>query len=148
MTYEQIVEMLQRIDKSYSHWMKRAGIPVPQTEVHRKYDWLHIDAPFGLLVHNIMDDPIFIYANNTAQKIFNYTLDEFLRLPSRLSAANTEQSDRNRLLQEVEDYGISQGYTGVRINKQREQFQISKGRVWKVLDDSQKRIATAAMIWV
>lgn len=148
MTYEQIVEMLQRIDKSYSHWMMGAGIPVPSTEIYRKYDWLHTDAPFGLLVHNTMDDPIFIYANNTAQKIFNYTLDEFLRLPSRLSAANTEQSDRNRLLQEVEDYGISEGYTGARINKQGEQFQISKGSVWKILDDSQKRIATAAMIWV
>lgn len=148
MTYEQMMEMLQRIDKSYAHWMKGETIPVPQTEVNHKYDWLHMEAPFGLLVHNAMNDPIFIYANNTAQKIFNYTLDEFLMLPSRLSAANTEQSDRNRLLQEVEDYGISQGYTGDRINKQGEKFHISKGSVWKILDNSQKRIATAAMIWV
>ncbi|WP_392561729.1 MEKHLA domain-containing protein [Orbus sturtevantii] len=148
MTHEEIIEILKMIDNAYSYWMNGERLPVPSAEIHRRYEWLNNDAPFGLLVHNCMDDPIFIYANKTAQKIFNYTLDEFLVLPSRLSAADTGQSDRNRLLKEVEEQGISEGYTGTRINKQGEKFNISKGSIWKVIDESHIKIATAAMIWV
>ncbi|MFD8646950.1 MEKHLA domain-containing protein [Streptomyces mirabilis] len=45
------------------------------------------DAPFGLLAHDTSADPIFIYANSTAQRCFEYTWHEFVRLPFRLSAA-------------------------------------------------------------
>lgn len=148
MTKEDITALLQIMEKSYLHWTQGEELPVPEAEIYRKYDWLDNDAPFGLLVHNTMDDPIFIYANKAAQKIFNYTLEEFLSLPSRLSASTSAQTDRNRLLQEIEDNGIAHGYKGIRINKQGEKFTISKGSIWQIIDDSGKRFGTAAMIWV
>jgi MEKHLA domain len=48
-------------------------------------DWLY-DAPFGLLAHDTSADPLFVYANRTAQERFGYTWDEFVGLSSRLSA--------------------------------------------------------------
>ena len=43
-------------------------------------------------------DPHFIYANKTAQDCFGYSWDEFLALPSRLSAETQDQAERQRLL--------------------------------------------------
>ncbi|ABW14794.1 conserved hypothetical protein [Parafrankia sp. EAN1pec] len=41
-------------------------------------------APFGLLAHDASTDPLFVYANKTAQQRFEYTWDEFVGMPSRL----------------------------------------------------------------
>ena len=39
-----------------------------------------------LLMHGNEADPVFCYANRTAQRLWGLTWDEFIRLPSRLSA--------------------------------------------------------------
>ncbi len=44
------------------------------------------DAPAALLMHGNEADPVFCYANRTAQGLWGLTWDEFIRLPSRLSA--------------------------------------------------------------
>lgn len=146
MTKEEIKTLLQMVEKSYLHWTKGEDLPIPEAEIYHKYDWLHNKAPFGLLVHNTMDDPIYIYANEFAQKVFGYTLDEFLSLPSRLNTLPSGQADRNRLLQDIESNGIANGYTGMRVSKRGEKFTISQGIIWQVLDDSGKRFGTAAMV--
>ena len=48
--------------------------------------WLYEHAPFGLLAHDTSADPRFVYANSTAQGCFGYAWEEFVGLPSRLSA--------------------------------------------------------------
>jgi hypothetical protein len=49
--------------------------------------WIYEDAPFVLLAHDTSTDPRFGYANRTAQRCFEYDWDEFVEMPSRLSAA-------------------------------------------------------------
>ena len=56
-------------------------------------DWLY-DAPFGLLAHDTSADPLFVYANRMAQERFGYTWDEFVGLPSRLSAGGQAREER------------------------------------------------------
>ncbi|TCJ36638.1 MEKHLA domain-containing protein [Parafrankia sp. BMG5.11] len=49
--------------------MLPAGYPV-EADVAR---WLYDAAPFGLLAHDTSADPLFVYANTTAQRHFEYT---------------------------------------------------------------------------
>ena len=59
------------------------------------------DAPAALLMHGNEADPVFCYANRTAQRLWGLTWDEFIRLPSRLSAEPLVQAERDRLLARV-----------------------------------------------
>ena len=63
--------------------------------------WLYRDAPFVVLAHGTDPDPRFIYANKAAQACFGYSWDEFLALPSRLSAEPADRAERQTLLDRV-----------------------------------------------
>jgi len=79
--------------------------------------WLYQDARFCLVAHNRDPDPRFIYANMSAQACFEYPWDEFLRLPSRLSAEEVSREGRQRLLDAVTRDGVITNYCGVRITR-------------------------------
>ena len=55
-------------------------------------------APFVLVSHGVQPDPIFCFANESAQKLWRMSWDEFTALPSRLSAEPEAQEERQRLL--------------------------------------------------
>lgn len=57
--------------------------------------WLYENAPFALLAHDRSEDPRFFYANNTAQACFGYSWQEFIGMPSRLSAEAPNREDGN-----------------------------------------------------
>ncbi|HEX4221535.1 MAG TPA: MEKHLA domain-containing protein, partial [Pseudonocardiaceae bacterium] len=56
--------------------------------------WLYHEAPFGLLAHDATTDPVFVYANESAQHAFGYDWAEFTTLPSRLSAGPQDRAER------------------------------------------------------
>jgi hypothetical protein len=61
--------------------------------------------------------------------------DEFIRLPSRLSAELLVQAERDRLLARVRSRGFIDDYQGVRIAKDDTRFRISDAVVWMVVVD-------------
>ena len=95
-------------------------------------DWLYAKAPFVVLAHSTADDPKFIYANKAAQACFGYSLDEFLALPSRLSAEAPQQAARQALLEKVSRDGFITGYSGVRVAKSGMRFTIEDGVLWEL----------------
>ncbi|MFA6115666.1 MAG: MEKHLA domain-containing protein [Sphingomonas sp.] len=99
-------------------------------------DWLYDHAPFAVLAHNTDADPRFIYANRTAQACFEYPLDEFVTLPSRLSAEAPDRAERQRLLDEVIRNGFVADYAGIRVAKSGRRFRIENGVVWQLIDDA------------
>ena len=99
-------------------------------------DWLYNFAPFAVVAHNTEADPRFIYANKTAQARFEYSWDEFTRIPSRLSAEAPNRAERHRLLDAVARVGFMTGYQGVRISKSGRRFWIEDGVVWQLVDDN------------
>jgi hypothetical protein len=107
--------------------------------------FLYYDAPFCLLAHNGDEDPQFIYANVTAQKRFGYSWDEFMRLPSRLSAGEPDRNERQRLLEAVKLRGFIDDYCGVRIAQSGQRFWIDGVVVWELLDPAGVRHGQAAM---
>ncbi len=92
------------------------------------------EAPFALVSHGTQIDPIFRYANQTAQKLWQMSWDEFINLPSRLSAEPMLQEERDRLLQEAQSKGYIDTYEGIRIAKNGDRFKIQDTVLWSVID--------------
>jgi len=89
-------EFFELLTGSYA---RLVGAPFVPRE--RGAAWLYQEAPFAVLAHNTDADPRFIYANKAAQDCFGYTWEEFMTLPSRLSAEVAEQPERQRQLAAV-----------------------------------------------
>jgi hypothetical protein len=118
------------------------GAPLPGSE--HGPDWLYNEAPYALLAHNTNSDPVFMYANRTAQRCFEYSWEEITALPSRLSAEAPNRAERQRLLDEVSQRGYVTGYSGIRIAKSGRRFQIEGGVVWQLVDESGRYHGQAA----
>ncbi|WP_274423961.1 MEKHLA domain-containing protein [Chelativorans sp. YIM 93263] len=99
-------------------------------------DWLYYNAPFAVLAHGTGNDPVFAYANKTAQHCFEYTWDDITVLPSRLSAEAPERAERERLLEAVSRQGYIENYRGIRVARSGRRFEISDGVVWQLIDQT------------
>lgn len=97
--------------------------------------WLYSDAPFAVLAHNTAPDPVFVYANRTAQACFEYGRDEFITLPSRLSAEAPNREERQLLLDAVTRHSFISDYRGMRIARSGRRFWIEGGTVWQLIDE-------------
>ncbi len=106
--------------------------------------WLYEDAPFCVLAHNADPDPLFTYVNRTALRCFEYSWDELIGLPSRLSAEAPSQDEREQLLQAVARTGAARGYRGLRIAKSGRRFWIEDVTVWNLVDEHGVRSGQAA----
>lgn len=119
-------------------------VGTPLVPPGRDATWLYREAPFVVLAHGPDPHPHFIYANKTAQDCFGYSWEEFLALPSRLSAETQDQAERQRLLDQVRRDGFMSGYRGVRIAKSGRRFIIADGVVWELIDKRGTRHGQAA----
>jgi hypothetical protein len=118
---------------SYARLVRRPLLP-KELGVAETARWLYQDAPFCLLAHNREPDPRFIYANTAAQACFEYSWDQFLKLPSRLSAEEVNRDERQRLLDTVARDGVIANYRGVHIARSGRRFLIEEGTVWQLID--------------
>jgi len=107
-------------------------------------DWLYREAPFVVVAHGTDQDPKFIYANKAAQNCFEYSWEEFMSLPSRLSAEAPDWAQRQALLEEVARNGFLSGYRGLRVAKSGRRFIIEDGVVWEFVDREGMRYGQAA----
>ncbi|MBK5938281.1 MEKHLA domain-containing protein [Halochromatium roseum] len=100
-------------------------------------------APFVVLSHGTEPDPIFNYANRTAQRLFEMTWARITSMPSRLSAEPVSREERARLLAAVSERGFIDDYHGVRVSSSGRRFLIEQATVW-TLTDAQGRPAGQA----
>ena len=96
--------------------------------------WLYEAAPFCVLAHDTAADPVFTYANQAAQRCFEYSWAEFLALPSRLSAEAPDRAERQRLFDQVSRRRFASGYRGLRVARSGRRFWIEDGTVWQLID--------------
>ncbi|HVE22228.1 MAG TPA: MEKHLA domain-containing protein [Acidocella sp.] len=130
-----LAELPLLILASYQRLTGRALLPQSVAQEER-VRWMYEDAPFCVLAHNTQADPLFIYANQAAQRCFEYSWDEFLRVPSRLSAETADRFERQQLLDAVTRDGFAVGYRGLRVAKSGRRFWIEDGIVWQLRDTS------------
>lgn len=107
--------------------------------------WLYHQAPFCLVAHDGNSDPRFVYANLAAQRCFEYAWEEFVGLPSRLSAEAPNRAEREALLASVAAQGYAEGYRGLRIAKSGRRFWIENVTVWNVDDADGRYLGQAAL---
>ena len=137
------LEWLGLVEESYQHLLgkkliddQRQGIPLAK--------FLY-NAEFVLLSHRFEDVPRFVFANLTAQKLWGYSWDEFIGMPSSQSAEEDEQEARNRLLEQSNRYGFIDNYQGVRVAKGGLRFKVMDVVLWNVQDKEGATIGQAAM---
>lgn len=94
-------------------------------------------ARFALLSHTHAKDPIFNYGNQTALELFEFSWEELITLPSRLSAEPINQTERAKLLEQVTHHGYINNYQGIRISKTGKRFLIRNAIVWNLVDDGE-----------
>ena len=108
-------------------------------------EWLY-HAPFGLLAQDTSLDPLFVYANLAAQRHFEYSWQEFMGMPSRLSAEPQNQDQRQAFMDSVLEQGYVSGYQGWRIAKSGRRFLIQDVTVWNMVDADGALRGQAALI--
>ena len=91
-------------------------------------------APFAVTSHGTEADPIFNYANQCALDLFEMAWENFIQLPSRLSAEIDSQEERDRILKKVSENGYVDDYSGMIISNKGKRFQIKNAIVWNVID--------------
>jgi hypothetical protein len=137
-----LVEHVAILNESYRQLLGQDLIPDTrnQQELARQL----FNAPFVVVSHNTNPDPVFNYANLTALNLFEFSWEEFIQLPSRLSAEPVNQAERERLLGEVAKQGYINNYEGVRISKSGQRFLIKNATVWNLTDPTGQYYGQAA----
>lgn len=92
-------------------------------------------APFAILSHDAQDDPVFNYANETAQRLWEMSWQDFTKLPSRFSAEPVKEKERNAMLEGVREKGFITGYSGIRISRSGKRFTIKNATLWNIHDE-------------
>jgi hypothetical protein len=107
-------------------------------------------SPTVVLAHDTNVDPVFFYGNLAAQRLFEMTWEELVRLPSRFSAEQVAREERQRLLDLVTRQGFIDNYSGVRIAKSGKRFLIEHATVWNLLGSGGQVLGQAAAFnhWV
>ena len=82
-----------------------------------------------VLCHDTAADPVFVYANQAAVRLWQRPL---LGTPSRLTAPPEARSERAAALN---SQTVVRGYTGVRIAASGRRFRILDATVWPVTDE-------------
>lgn len=101
-------------------------------------------APKVVVSHAMQADPAFVYGNQLALKLWEMPLDEFLGMPSRLTAEPVHRDERQRLLTQTKAQGYVDDYSGIRISKTGNRFRIEKAILWMVVDESGAIVGQAA----
>ncbi|NLR77116.1 MEKHLA domain-containing protein [Chitinophaga eiseniae] len=141
-----VLSLIAQIDQNFLN-RNGKGLPTP-SGITARTQWLHEEAPYSILAHGTGTDPHFIYANQFALSCFKYNTAELLQLPSRLSAAPQDRSERERLLQDVSLNGIAYHYTGPRVDKYGNTFTIYDGVVWRLTNPDGSPFGQAALFWL
>ena len=130
-----LVEHALDIRNSYSQLLLKELIPDIQSD--EKFARQLFYAPFAVVSHDTASDPVFNYANLKALELFELSWENFTQLPSRLSAEEVNQAERERLLAEVSEKGYIDHYEGVRISSTGKRFLIRNAIVWNLIDKNQ-----------
>ena len=128
---------------SYKRWTGKSLIPDEQNADNLVRALF--DAPFVIVSHGTEKDSIFNFGNRAALELFEIGWQEFIQLPSRKSADQENQADRERLMARVNADGYATDCKGVRISATGRRFLIEGATVWNVVDKAGKYHGQAAM---
>ena len=101
------------------------------------------EADFVCAGHKFASEPKFAYGNQKALDLWELDLDKFIGMPSKNTAEEMHQKEREELLNEVRQKGYIKNYSGIRISSTGKKFKINNAIVWNVFDENEKLIGQA-----
>jgi hypothetical protein len=101
-------------------------------------------SPDVVVSHGMQADPILNYGNETALRLWNFTWEQLIQTPSRLTAESMNRAERERMLEQARSRGYFDGYRGVRITSEGKRFLVENAVIWTVLDQGGKQVGQAA----
>jgi hypothetical protein len=101
-------------------------------------------APFVVVSHGTQPDPILNYGNQTALTLWEMSVEDLLRTPSRMTAEPLQREERARLLERTSRQGFVDDYQGIRISSTGRRFRIDQATVWNLVDSSGQHAGQAA----
>lgn len=101
-------------------------------------------ADAAILAHDTSAPPRFFYGNARTLALFRMTPQQFLGLPSHLSAEPAHREERARMFAKLEADDVVFGYAGVRIAADGTRFRISDAVIWNLVDKAGVRHGQAA----
>ena len=139
------LEHVRLLVESFYHCTGQSLVPDLPTAIQ---DWplALYQAPIALISHQTGPDPLINYANQTTLTLWETTWDEFIGLPSRLTAEADAQVDRARLLAAVATQGYGSGYQGIRISRRGRRFRIEDAVLWNLVNPRGQVVGQAARI--
>lgn len=137
-----IVEWSQLLLDSYCHWtgtelIERAGGLKQQARAL-------FEASFVVVSHGGESDPLLNYGNQTALDLWELSWDQFIKMPSRLTAEADNRAEREKMLERAKLNGYFGGYRGVRISSTGRRFLVEQAVIWNVIDFAGSPIGQAA----
>lgn len=102
------------------------------------------NAPLAVVAHGTEADPLFFFGNRAALTAFGASLDQFVGMPSRLSAEAPDRAERQALLDRVTAQGFIDDYAGMRVRLDGGRFRIENATVWNLIDEAGVRHGQAA----
>ncbi|MEH2193092.1 MAG: MEKHLA domain-containing protein [Nostoc sp.] len=139
---EAIIRHSQRLVNSFQHWTGNSLLDV--NGVPQKIAQILFESAFALVSHGTESDPIFNYGNRKALELWQLSWEEFTRMPSRKSAEEVLQEERDRLLSEAATKGFIKNYSGIRTSSTGKRFYIEDTILWNVLDEQNQQCGQAA----
>ena len=91
-------------------------------------------SPAVIVAHDTAPDPVFFFGNACALTLFETTPENFIAMPSRLSAEAPLREERARLMARVTQDGFIDDYSGIRISATGQRFRIHRATVWNLVD--------------
>ncbi|MEM7717272.1 MAG: MEKHLA domain-containing protein [Cyanobacteria bacterium P01_A01_bin.68] len=128
---DKVIHHTQLMMSSFERWTGKTLLNTTGSPKEIAQELFEVD--FALVSHDIEADPIFYYANRKALLLWELDWKDFTSMPSRKSAEELVQEERNKLLAETEAKGFS-NFSGVRISSSGKRFQIEDGIIWNLLD--------------
>lgn len=102
------------------------------------------ETPLAVVAHGTETDPLFFFGNRAALAAFDAAPEQFIGMPSRLSAEAPLQGERQALLDRVSAHGFIDDYSGIRISLTGRRFRIENAVVWNLIDAQGHRLGQAA----
>ncbi|MBI1247491.1 MEKHLA domain-containing protein [bacterium] len=112
-------------DRLGRHLVERSGDP--NEDARRVYE-----APFVVVSHTAVSDPILNYGNRMALELWEIEVDVLLMTPSRLTAEPMHRDERAQLLERTTRDGYVDDYQGIRISTTGRRFRIEEAIVWNL----------------
>ena len=101
-------------------------------------------ANFVVVSHGIQADPILNYGNQKALDLWVMDWSTFTQTPSRLTAEPINRKERAAMLQQAQNQGYINDYSGVRIASNGQRFYIDQAIIWNLTNSKSDKYGQAA----